>query len=56
MLRWSDTYKKKIRGDDCCPFWRPTGTGICMGHPHKKRCVCRANADGTGCPVFPDKK
>lgn len=52
-MRYSDTYKKMIRGDDCCGFWRSAHDGSCAGWPGDTQPDCPANEDGTGCPLFP---
>ncbi len=44
-LRYDETYKHMIRGEDCCPFWRPENGGTCVGCPGGERaCV---STDGT---------
>lgn len=55
-IRYSDIYKREIRGDSCCPFWRPESAGICKGWPGKDSIPCPADADGNGCPLFGGKK
>ena len=52
-FRYDDLYKRRIHGDECCPFWRVYKGGSCVGFPGKKYCSCKANADGSGCPLFP---
>lgn len=51
-MRYSDTHKCEIRGDDCCPFWRVDAGGVCRGWPGLESHPCTANEDGTGCPWF----
>lgn len=51
-MRYSDLYKREIRGDDCCPFWSEKNGGICCGWPGEKEHVCPASEDGIGCPLF----
>lgn len=50
---YSPIYRKRIRGDAYCPFWRSSNGGTCDGSPginpgHK----CPADVDGCGCPWF----
>jgi hypothetical protein len=57
--RYSDLYKRKIHGDDCCPFWDSKYGGTCMsasyamiGGVKGQRVDCTSNEDGSGCQVF----
>ena len=50
-MRYSDTYKKYIRGDDCCPFWRSEKGGICMVFPDRP-IPCPADECGNHCKYF----
>lgn len=50
---YSRRYNCKVYGDDCCPFWRREGEGICAGWPGEDAHPCMANADGSGCALFP---
>ena len=44
-MRYDDTYKRMIRGEDCCPFWRPDEGGACVGcHGDPRACISH---DGT---------
>lgn len=54
--RYSEIHKQKIRGDDCCPFWRIKGNGTCAAKaPWEGKRPCTACEDGSNCPVF-DKR
>ena len=44
-MRHDDTHKRMIRGEDCCPFWRPDEGGTCVGCPGEPR-AC-PSPDGT---------
>lgn len=52
-MRYNDIYKRNIRGDSCCPFWRVECGGTCAAQPSwKGQQPCKASEDGGGCPVF----
>ena len=50
--RYSEVHKKKIQGDDCCPFWRIKYGGSCAALPAKGQFKCPADREGNGCCVF----
>ena len=51
-MRYADLYKREIRGNECCGFWRVDNGGNCAGWPRDDAHECPADEDGSGCPLF----
>lgn len=57
--RYSVLYKRKIHGNDCCPFWCSKCGGTCISVPYAlinefkdPRVDCTANEDERRCRLF----
>lgn len=56
-VRHSDVYKRTIRGDDCCPFWRADEGGICKGWPGGDRiCTAAPDQEENSCQLFTNNR
>ena len=44
-MRYDEAYKREIRGEDCCPFWRQDEGGTCVACAGGSRACVSADGD-----------